>query len=111
VFGDGSQTRSFCYVDDLVDGLIRLMGTADDVTGPINIGNPGEFTMLELATKVVDLVGSESTVAYRPLPSDDPVRRRPNIDLARKLLDWSPTVPLDEGLSRTVAYFRDLLGA
>ena len=109
VFGDGSQTRSFCYVDDLVDGLIALMGAGDDVTGPINIGNPGEFTMLELATKVLSIVGSASEVEYLPLPADDPVRRRPNIDRARELLGWSPTIALDEGLKRTVEYFRELL--
>lgn len=108
VFGDGSQTRSFCYVDDLVDGLIRLMGTGPDVTGPVNLGNPGEFTMLELATKVVSLVGSDSPIEYRPLPSDDPVRRRPDITRATELLAWSPTVALDEGLARTVKYFSDL---
>jgi UDP-glucuronate decarboxylase len=111
VFGDGSQTRSFCYVDDLVDGLIALMNTDDDVTGPINLGNPGEFTMLELATKVLGIVGSGGDVIHQPLPSDDPVRRKPNIDQAQKLLGWSPTVPLDEGLTRTVEYFRGLLNA
>jgi UDP-glucuronate decarboxylase len=115
VFGDGSQTRSFCYVDDLVDGLIALMNTDDDVTGPVNLGNPGEFTMLELATKVLGIVGSggdsDSGIVHRPLPSDDPVRRKPNIDQAQKLLGWSPTVPLDEGLARTVEYFRELLNA
>lgn len=111
VFGDGSQTRSFCYVDDLVEGLIRLMNTGPEVTGPINLGNPGEFTMLELARKVVNLVGSDSTVEFRPLPSDDPVRRRPDIGRARELLDWGPTVELDEGLDRTVKYFSDLAGS
>jgi UDP-glucuronate decarboxylase len=111
VFGDGSQTRSFCYVDDLVDGLIALMNTDDGVTGPINLGNPGEFTMLELATKVLDIVGSGGDVIHQPLPSDDPVRRKPNIDQAQKLLGWSPTVALDEGLARTVDYFRGLLSA
>jgi UDP-glucuronate decarboxylase len=109
VFGDGSQTRSFCFVDDLVDGLIALMGTPEDVTGPINLGNPGEFTMLELADKVLALVGSDSPVEHLPLPADDPVRRRPNIDLARARLGWSPTVSLDDGLARTVEYFRELL--
>jgi len=109
VFGDGSQTRSFCYVDDLVDGLIRLMNTDDGVTGPINLGNPGEFSMLELATKVLDIVGSGGDVIHEPLPSDDPVRRKPNIDQAQQLLDWSPTVQLDDGLTRTVDYFRELL--
>jgi UDP-glucuronate decarboxylase len=111
VFGDGSQTRSFCYVDDLVDGLIALMNTDDGVTGPVNLGNPGEFTMLELATKVLDIVGSGGDVIHQPLPSDDPVRRKPNIDQAQKLLGWSPTVPLEEGLARTVEYFRGLLTA
>jgi UDP-glucuronate decarboxylase len=111
VFGDGSQTRSFCYVDDLVSGLIALMNTDDGVTGPINLGNPGEFTMLELATKVLDIVGSGGDVIHQPLPSDDPVRRKPNIDQAQQLLGWGPTVPLDEGLARTVEYFRELLSA
>jgi UDP-glucuronate decarboxylase len=108
IFGDGTQTRSFCYVDDLIDGLIRLMATPDDVTGPINLGNPQEFTMIELATRVIEMVGNGTTVEHRPLPEDDPVRRCPDIDLARKLLDWSPTVPLEEGLARTVEYFRSL---
>jgi UDP-glucuronate decarboxylase len=111
VFGDGNQTRSFCYVDDLVDGLIALMNTDDGVTGPINLGNPGEFTMLELATKVLDIVGSGAGVIHQPLPSDDPVRRKPNIDKAQELLGWSPTVALDDGLVHTVDYFRDLLSA
>ena len=110
VFGDGEQTRSFCYVDDLVDGLVALMGTPDDVTGPVNLGNPGEFTMLELATKVLEMVKSGSELKYLPLPDDDPVRRRPDIGLAQELLGWSPTISLDEGLARTVAYFRDLVG-
>jgi UDP-glucuronate decarboxylase len=109
VFGEGTQTRSFCYVDDLVDGLIALMNTPDDVTGPINLGNPGEFTMTELATKVLKIVGNDGSIEHRPLPSDDPVRRRPDIDKARELLGWSPTVGLDEGLERTVEYFRELL--
>jgi UDP-glucuronate decarboxylase len=109
VFGEGTQTRSFCYVDDLVDGLIALMNTPDDVTGPINLGNPGEFTMTELATKVLKIVGNDGSIEHRPLPSDDPVRRRPDIDKARELLGGSPTVGLDEGLERTVEYFRELL--
>jgi UDP-glucuronate decarboxylase len=109
IFGDGSQTRSFCYVDDLVDGLILLMETGDDVTGPINLGNPGEFTMLELATKVIEMVGCGTVIDHRPLPADDPVRRCPDIDLARKVLGWEPTVGLHDGLSRTVEYFRSLL--
>ena len=108
VFGDGSQTRSFCYVDDLVTGLVSLMNTSDDVTGPINLGNPGEFTMVELATKILELVDSGSELKYLPLPEDDPVRRRPDITRARDLLEWSPTISLDEGLARTIAYFRDL---
>jgi UDP-glucuronate decarboxylase len=108
VFGDGEQTRSFCYVDDLVTGLISLMRTPDDVTGPINLGNPGEFTMVELATKVLELVDSGSELKFMPLPEDDPVRRRPDIARARELLEWSPTISLDEGLARTIAYFRDL---
>ena len=109
VFGDGAQTRSFCYVDDLVDGLIRLMNTPPEVTGPINLGNPVEFTMLELAAKVLELVGGGGPIEHLPLPSDDPVRRRPNIDRAIDLLQWSPTVPLDDGLARTVEYFRSIL--
>jgi UDP-glucuronate decarboxylase len=110
VFGDGSQTRSFCYVDDMVDGLIRLMNSAPDVTGPVNLGNPGEFTMLDLAKKVLTLTGSDAPIENRPLPSDDPVRRKPDISRARDLLDWEPLVPLDEGLDRTVEYFRRALG-
>jgi UDP-glucuronate decarboxylase len=110
VFGDGEQTRSFCYVDDLVSGLIALMNTPDDVTGPINLGNPGEFTMLELATKVLEMVGSGSELKYLPLPDDDPVRRKPDITLAQEKLGWAPTVSLDEGLAPTVAYFRELNG-
>jgi UDP-glucuronate decarboxylase len=106
VFGDGKQTRSFCYVDDLVGGLIALMNTSADVTGPINIGNPGEFTMLELAEKVIAMTGSDSKIDYRPLPSDDPVRRRPDITLAREVLNWGPTVSLDDGLARTIEYFQ-----
>lgn len=109
VFGDGSQTRSFCYVDDLVDGLIRLMNSPPEVTGPVNLGNPVEFTMLELATKVLALLGSGGPVEHRPLPSDDPVRRQPDIGRAQDLLGWGPTVQLDEGLKRTVEYFRHAL--
>ncbi len=106
VYGDGSQTRSFCYIDDLVDGLIALMNSAPDVTGPINLGNPGEFTMLELARKVLALTGSTSPIEYRPLPADDPVRRRPDISRAVELLGWKPAVDLDDGLRPTVEYFR-----
>jgi len=109
VFGDGSQTRSFCYVDDLVTGLIALMESPPGVTGPVNLGNPGEFTMVELAKRVLALTGSSSAVEYRPLPADDPVRRQPDISRARELLGWEPTVDLADGLERTVAYFRDAL--
>jgi UDP-glucuronate decarboxylase len=110
VFGEGTQTRSFCYVDDLVDGLVRLMDTPPEVTGPVNIGNPGEFTIMELAAKTLELTGSSSTIDHQPLPSDDPVRRRPDITLAQELLGWTPTVPLETGLRRTVDYFARLLG-
>lgn len=110
IFGDGSQTRSFCYVDDLVDGLIRLMESPKEVCGPINIGNPGEFTMLELATKVSEMVGSADKLVYKPLPTNDPTQRRPDITLASELLGWRPTVSLDEGLRPTIEYFRNLLG-
>jgi UDP-glucuronate decarboxylase len=106
VFGDGSQTRSFCYIDDLVDGLIRLMNSPPEVIGPINLGNPGEFTMLELAKQVMALAESHSPVQHLPLPADDPARRRPDISRARELLGWEPAVPLNEGLARTVEYFQ-----
>lgn len=109
IYGDGSQTRSFCYVDDLIDGLMRLMNTADDFTGPVNIGNPGEFTMLELAQKVIELTGSKSQIVYHPLPQDDPVRRCPDITLAKKQLGWGPTIPLEQGLAKTIDYFRGSL--
>jgi len=109
VFGDGSQTRSFCYVDDMVDGLIALMNSPTEVTGPVNLGNPGEFTMLELAKKVLALAGSDSPIEHHPLPSDDPARRRPDIARARELLGWEPAVPLDDGLAQTVSYFRRTL--
>jgi len=107
VFGDGSQTRSFCYVDDLVDGLFRLMHSPPEITGPINLGNPGEFTMLELAETVVELTHSKSTIEFHELPQDDPTRRRPDITRASESLGWEPKVPLREGLSRTIAYFED----
>ncbi|MBY6266419.1 SDR family oxidoreductase (plasmid) [Azospirillum sp. 412522] len=107
IYGDGQQTRSFCYVDDLIEGFLRFMATPADVTGPINLGNPGEFTMLELAEKVIRLTRSASTIAHKPLPQDDPKQRRPDIAKARALMGWEPAVPLDEGLERTIAYFRD----
>jgi UDP-glucuronate decarboxylase len=109
IFGDGLQTRAFCYVDDLVDGLIRLMETPEDVTGPINLGNPGEFTMRELAELVLELTGSASTIEFRQLPADDPRQRKPDISKAQSMLDWRPRTPLREGLARTIAYFDDLL--
>jgi UDP-glucuronate decarboxylase len=111
IYGDGSQTRSFCYVDDLVDGMIKLMRTPHDVTGPINVGNPGEFTMLELATAVLELTGSSSPIEYRALPQDDPRQRQPDITRARRELGWEPTIQLTEGLRSTVDYFRGVLAA
>ena len=109
VFGDGSQTRSFCYVDDLVEGLIRLMESRTDFTGPVNLGNPGEFSMLELAAEVIQQTGSRSATEFKALPQDDPQQRRPDIDLARKELSWEPTIALAEGLGRTVEYFKTIL--
>jgi UDP-glucuronate decarboxylase len=109
VFGDGSQTRSFCYVDDLIDGLVRLMNTPDKVTGPINLGNPGEFTMLQLASMVIDLTGSRSRIVHRPLPQDDPRQRSPDISQANGVLGWKPQVKLLDGLVKTIAYFDDLI--
>ncbi|MFY8142260.1 MAG: UDP-glucuronic acid decarboxylase family protein [Caulobacter sp.] len=111
LYGDGNQTRSFCYVDDLVDGLIRLMNTGDEVTGPINLGNPVEFTMKQLAELVLELTGSPSTIVHRPLPSDDPRQRQPDITLAKQVLDWTPTAPLKVGLMKTIEYFDGLLKA
>jgi UDP-glucuronate decarboxylase len=107
IYGDGSQTRSFCYVSDLVEGLIRLMCSPVELTGPVNLGNPGEFSIRELAEKVVAGTGSSSKVVYEPLPQDDPTQRQPDIGLAREHLDWVPCVPLDEGLEKTIEYFRD----
>jgi UDP-glucuronate decarboxylase len=109
IFGDGRQTRSFCYVDDMIDALIRLMNTADHVTGPINIGNPNEFTMLELASMVVELTASRSRIVHRPLPQDDPRQRRPDISKANDVLGWAPQTALQDGLKRTIAYFEELL--
>jgi UDP-glucuronate decarboxylase len=109
-YGDGSQTRSFCYVDDLIIGMIALMETGDEVTGPINVGNPSEFTIRELATKVIEFTGSKSEIVQHPLPADDPKQRRPDISLAQKVLGWQPTVPLEDGLRRTIDYFREQQG-
>src|SRR5664280_1539400 len=109
IYGDGAQTRSFCYVDDLVDGLIRLMASPDSIIGPINIGNPIEFSMLQLATTILDLTGSGSKIVHRPLPQDDPRQRQQNITKAQDLLGWRPITPLTEGLIKTIAYFEDLL--
>jgi len=109
VYGDGRQTRSFCYVDDLVDGLIRLMNSPDDFTGPVNLGNPDEFSMLELAEKVIKLTGSKSKIIFNPLPQDDPMQRKPDISLARETLGWEPKVPLEKGLIKAIEYFKGLL--
>jgi len=109
IYGDGTQTRSFCYVSDLIEGWIRLMASSDEVTGPINLGNPGEFTMLELAENVIELTGSKSKLVFEPLPADDPKQRKPDITLAKEKLGWEPTVPLREGLARTIEYFDHLL--
>ena len=109
IYGDGSQTRSFCFADDLVEGFLRLMDTDASVSGPINLGNPGEFTMIELAEKVIALTGSKSKLTFQELPADDPKQRRPDITKAKQLLDWEPKIALDEGLERTIAYFKDAL--
>ena len=112
IYGDGSQTRSFCYVDDMIRALVLLMDeTPDDFTGPLNLGNPGEFTILELARLVVDMTGSRSRIVFRPLPHDDPCRRRPDISLARETLGWTPGIPLQQGLASTIAYFEKELSA
>ena len=109
VYGEGQQTRSFQYVDDLVEGMIKMMATPEGFTGPINIGNPHEFTILELAEKVIKLTGSKSKIIYKPLPADDPMMRKPDISLAKKELDWSPSVNLDEGLEKTIAFFKSVI--
>jgi len=109
IYGDGSQTRSFCFMDDLLEAMVRYMDLDGDVPGPVNIGNPGEFTMLELAEMVIRLTGSSSRIEHRPLPADDPKQRRPDISKAKSLLGWEPKVPLEEGLTHTIAYFRKLL--
>lgn len=110
IFGDGQQTRSFCYVDDLIDGFVRLMNQ-EDLVGPVNLGNPGEFTMLELAEKVISKIGGKSKLTFRPLPQDDPKQRRPDISLAKEKLGWQPKIDLEQGLDRTIAYFRTELHA
>lgn len=107
IYGDGTQTRSFCYVDDLIEGLVSLMNSASDLTGPINLGNPEEFTMLELASKVIELTNSKSEIIFLPLPSDDPRQRRPDISLAQSELSWNPTTTLEAGLNKTIAFFSD----
>jgi UDP-glucuronate decarboxylase len=109
IYGDGSQTRSFCYVDDLIEGFIKLMDAPDTVTGPVNIGNPGEFTIRQLAEIVIEMTGSRSEIVQMPLPQDDPLQRRPDITKARELLDWQPTIPLRQGLERTIDYFKTLV--
>jgi UDP-glucuronate decarboxylase len=108
IFGDGKQTRSFCYVDELIDGLVKLMNSPDDFTGPVNLGNPHEFNILALAHKVIELTGSKSKIVFRPLPQDDPVQRKPDIRLARNRLNWNPNIPLDQGLKKTIDYFKNL---
>lgn len=109
IYGDGQQTRSFCYVDDLIEAFMRMINSRADFTGPVNIGNPGEFTMLELAEKTIKAVGGKSKLVFKPLPSDDPRQRKPDISLAKKELDWEPTISLEDGLKRTVEYFRDFV--
>ena len=109
IFGDGSQTRSFCYVDDLIDAMMLMMDTPEGFTGPVNIGNPSEFTMLELAELVIKLTGARSRLEFQPLPQDDPRQRKPDISLASEKLGWQPKVPLEEGIRRTIDYFRQLL--
>ncbi|NPA94107.1 MAG: SDR family oxidoreductase [Thermodesulfobacteria bacterium] len=111
IYGDGKQTRAFCYVDDLVDAIIRFMATDEDVTGPINLGNPHEITIVELAKMIIELTGSNSELKFEPLPSDDPRRRRPDITLAKKILGWEPTTPIEEGLKKTIEYFRNYLSS
>ena len=109
IFGDGTQTRSFCYVDDLVEGMVRMMNSRDGFTGPVNLGNPGEFTMLELANLVIELTGSKSKIVYMPLPQDDPTQRKPVIELAKKEPDWEPTIALQDGIVKTIEYFKTVV--
>jgi UDP-glucuronate decarboxylase len=111
IYGDGQQTRSFCFADDLIEGFVRLMDTPDEITGPMNLGNPGEFTIRELAEKVIALTGSKSQMIRKPLPADDPLQRQPDISFARRTIGWEPKIQLEEGLRRTIAYFETLLGA
>ena len=108
IYGDGSQTRSFCYVDDLIEGMVRLMQSSDDFTGPVNVGNPIEFSILELANVIIEMPGSRSDLVFHELPGDDPKQRKPNIELARSELDWKPTTELREGLQKTVEYFQGI---
>jgi len=109
IYGDGSQTRSFCYVDDLLEGMVKLMNTGDEITGPINVGNPGEFTILQLAEMVIRMTGAKSKIIYMPLPSDDPMQRKPDITKARNILGWEPKIPLEEGLKKTIEYFKNTI--
>jgi len=109
IYGDGGQTRSFCYVDDLIEGMVRMMNSREDFTGPVNIGNPGEFTILQLAQKVIELTNSSSQIIYQPLPSDDPMQRKPDITLARKELGWEPHIQLEEGLIKTIDFFKSII--
>ena len=108
IYGNGTQTRSFCYVDDLINGIVTMMNSNSDFMGPVNLGNPGEFTMLELAQKIITMTGSQSALAFRPLPRDDPKQRRPDITLAKEKLGWEPTIPLDKGLEKTISYYKAL---
>ena len=108
MYGDGMQSRSFCYVDDLIDGMIRLMNSRDGFSGPVNIGNPGEFSMIELAETVIRLTNSKSKITFQPLPQDDPMQRQPDITLAKKELGWEPTINLEDGLAKTIEYFKTL---
>jgi UDP-glucuronate decarboxylase len=109
IYGDGSQSRSFCYVDDLIEGFVRLMNTPDEVTGPMNLGNPVEFTIKQLAEIVVEIVGAKSRIVYKPLPSDDPKQRQPDISMAKETLGWEPRVALNDGLIKTIAFFEEML--
>lgn len=108
IYGDGSQTRSFCYVDNLIEGFVRLMASRDDFVGPVNLGNPGEFTVKELAEKVIEMTGSSAEISYHPLPQDDPTKRCPDISLAQEELDWTPDIPLQQGLVNTIEYFKSI---